>query len=364
MKKKLTAIINEALTGKATTHSYTIEEVNWICDQVQPLLLQDPCLIEIPAPVCICGDIHGQMTDLIRTMKIGGTPPDHCWLFLGDYVDRGLYSLEVLCFLFALKIKYPSKIYLLRGNHENKELNQVFGFYAECQSKVDLDTFNHITNVFEYLPFAAIVENSYLCIHGGLSPDFHSIQQIRMIDRPIATPSFGLLADLLWSDPDPNITDFAESPRGNTVIWGTEAVDRFLSSNDLLGIIRAHQMVPSGYDYPFGRDRQIFTIFSAPNYNQDVHNKGAFLIVEGPNQVSVKIINPVTSSSYTPVQGLTLLSKPPPKNPIKNHKPESDFSLPKAKSLKSPSKLTATPYGYYKKTRTVSSEGSSLKKHV
>ena len=281
------------LTANNSFHKFSIEDVASICDQVQPIFEKESSLLEIQHPICICGDIHGQLNDLHRLLRTGGIPPKVKWLFLGDYVDRGENSLEVICFLFCLKIVYPNSVFLLRGNHENPEINRVFGFYSECQKKVDLDSWNRICKVFEYLPFAAVIDNVYFCVHGGLSPDLKTLDQIQKIRRPIQTPAFGLLADLLWSDPDPKIDEYNESPRKNTFVWGKVAAKRFLEENKLLGMFRAHQMVPAGYDYPFGVSLKIFTIFSAPDYDKEVHNNGAFLIVERPNHVDVKILHPV-----------------------------------------------------------------------
>lgn len=283
-------IINEYLTKDATTHQYSISEVNFLCDLAKPLLLNDSSLLEISVPVSICGDIHGQIDDLIRIIKLGKCPPTTKWLFLGDYVDRGKYSLDVICFLLALKIQFPSHVFLLRGNHEHPAINKLFGFYEECIEKVDLDTWNHITDIFQCLPFAALIENSYFCVHGGISPFLDSVSQIQGIQRPIESPLLGLIADLLWSDPDKNIHEFADSPRGNSFIWGIDSAERFIKNNNLLGIIRAHQMVPSGYDYPFGTSSNVVTIFSAPDYNKEIHNNGAFLTISGIQQIKIEVI--------------------------------------------------------------------------
>lgn len=188
------------------------------------------------------GDIHGQYQDLLRLFEYGGYPPSANYLFLGDYVDRGKQSLETICLLLAYKIRYPSKIYLLRGNHEDAKINRIYGFYDECKRRFNVRLWKVFTDCFNCLPVAALIDEKILCMHGGLSPDLDNLNQIREIQRPTEIPDSGLLCDLLWSDPDQKIEGWADSDRGISCTFGADKVAEFLDKNDLDLICRGHQV--------------------------------------------------------------------------------------------------------------------------
>merc|ERR1711971_392035 len=184
------------------TVQMTEAEVRGLCLKSRELFLQQPILLELEAPLKICGDIHGQYTDLLRLFEYGGFPPEANYLFRGDYVDRGKQSLETICLLLAYKIKYPENFFLLRGNHECASINRIYGFYDECKRRYNIKLWKTFTDCFNCLPVAAIVDEKIFCCHGGLSPDLQSMEQIRRIMRPTDIPDQGLLCDMLWSDPD------------------------------------------------------------------------------------------------------------------------------------------------------------------
>ena len=177
-------------------------EIKEICNRVKPILLSQPMLLELEAPLKICGDVHGQYTDLLRLFEYGGFPPDSNYLFLGDYVDRGKQSLEVICILLCYKIQYPNNFFLLRGNHESAGINRIYGFYDECKRRYSIKLWKVFSDVFNCLPVSALVDEKILCMHGGLSPEISSLQQIADLNRPSDVPDVGLMCDLLWSDPD------------------------------------------------------------------------------------------------------------------------------------------------------------------
>ncbi len=124
------------------------------------------------------------------------------YLFLGDYVDRGKQSIEVVSLLFAYKIKYPENFFILRGNHECAGINRIYGFYDECRRRYSVKVWKQFCNTFNCLPCTAIIDDKIICMHGGLSPQLSSVDQIQNISRPCEVPDTGLLCDLLWSDPD------------------------------------------------------------------------------------------------------------------------------------------------------------------
>ena len=181
-------------------------EIKLLCNRVRPILMSQPMLIELEAPLKICGDVHGQYTDLLRLFEYGGFPPVSNYLFLGDYVDRGKQSLETICLMLAYKIQYPENFFILRGNHESAGINRIYGFYDECKRRYTIKLWKIFSDVFNCLPVSALVDEKILCMHGGLSPELSSLQQIADIKRPCDVPDMGLMCDILWSDPDPQIT--------------------------------------------------------------------------------------------------------------------------------------------------------------
>ena len=203
-------------------------DLDLLCREGIQALQKDPTLLDIEAPLCVCGDLHGQFYDLLQFMKRGGSPPETKYLFLGDYVDRGHNSIETFSYLLALKVKYPKSIYLLRGNHETAEISQMYGFYDECVQRYDAKMWDRFTEVFGYLPLAAVISKRIFCVHGGLSQHLGSVNDIAKQRRPVQIPEQGLLADLLWADPSKEHQGYAESERGTSYTYGEDVVDDFL----------------------------------------------------------------------------------------------------------------------------------------
>ena len=267
------------------------EEIKFLIDKSYQIIKEQKMLVELEAPLHVCGDIHGQYYDLLRIFEHCGYPGEYNYLFLGDYVDRGKQSLETVCLLLCYKIKYPEKVTLLRGNHESSVTNRIYGFYDECKRRYNIRLWKAFTDLFNYLPVAALIDDKILCMHGGLSPDLKNIQSIQDISRPTDIPDQGLLCDLLWSDPDKEAVDYDENDRGVSVIFGEKVVTDFNKKNDLDLIIRAHQVVDEGYE--FFANRQLITIFSAPNYCGEFDNSAGIMIIDDSLTCSLKVLRPV-----------------------------------------------------------------------
>ena len=243
-----------------------IEEnsVKKLCQMAVEILVEESNVQNISSPVTICGDIHGQFYDLKELFSVGGECPDTNYLFMGDFVDRGFYSVETFLLLLALKVRYPDRMFLIRGNHECRQITQVYGFYDECLRKYgSVNVWRYCTDVFDYLSLSAMIDGRALCVHGGLSPNITTIDEIRAIDRKREVPHEGPMCDLLWSDPE-DIKGWGLSPRGAGYLFGDDACKSFNEKNALKLICRAHQLVMEGYKWMF--EKELVTVWSAPNY--------------------------------------------------------------------------------------------------
>jgi serine/threonine-protein phosphatase PP1 catalytic subunit len=257
-------LLDAAYAGKVTkTVSLKNAEIFAICSAAREVFLSQPALLELSAPVKIVGDIHGQYTDLIRMFEMCGFPPNSNYLFLGDYVDRGKQSLETILLLLCYKLKFPENFFLLRGNHECANVTRVYGFYDECKRRCNIKVWKAFVDTFNTLPIAAIVAQKIFCVHGGLSPSLSHMDDIRQIARPTDVPDYGLLNDLLWSDPADMENDWESNERGVSYCFGKKVIMEFLQRHDFDLVCRAHMVVEDGYE--FFNDRVLVTVFSAPN---------------------------------------------------------------------------------------------------
>ncbi|RDA87628.1 hypothetical protein CP532_3807 [Ophiocordyceps camponoti-leonardi (nom. inval.)] len=279
----------------------TEEQALWILQQGTELLRAEPNLLEMDAPITVCGDVHGQYYDLMKLFEVGGDPAETRYLFLGDYVDRGYFSIECVLYLWSLKIHYPKTLWLLRGNHECRHLTDYFTFKLECKHKYSEVVYDACMESFCSLPLAAVMNKQFLCIHGGLSPELHTLDDLRNIDRFREPPTQGLMCDILWADP---LEDFGQEKtseyflhnnvRGCSWFFSYPAACAFLEKNSLLSIIRAHEAQDAGYRM-YRKTRttgfpSVMTIFSAPNYLDVYNNKAAVLKYEN-NVMNIRQFN-------------------------------------------------------------------------
>ncbi|KAI9267971.1 serine/threonine-protein phosphatase 2B catalytic subunit A1 [Phascolomyces articulosus] len=303
------------------------EQAIYIINKGTEILRQEPNLLHLPAPITgktctsctllvvlimkkcnhnkkkcvshnesyffliVCGDIHGQYYDLMKLFEIGGDPASTRFLFLGDYVDRGYFSIECVLYLWALKIWYPKSFFLLRGNHECRHLTDYFTFKIECEHKYTNRVYDACMESFCALPLAAVMNKQFLCVHGGLSPELHVLDDFKNINRFCEPPTHGLMCDLLWADPMENFGQentrdhFVHNHvRGCSYFYSYAATCAFLERNSLLSVIRAHEAQDAGYRmYRKSKTTSfpaVITIFSAPNYLDVYNNKAAVLKYE------------------------------------------------------------------------------------
>jgi protein phosphatase len=243
-----------------------------------------PIVVRISTEVCIVGDIHGNLHDLVRIIRSHGLA--ECYLFLGDYVDRGPFSLEVMLLLLTLTLKYPDRFFLLRGNHETPIIAGSYGFRADHLTTYPESLFDSFCDVFAWLPLVAIVQDAYFCVHGGICPSLSSISSIEQLSRPIHDDSQDLtVRNLLWADPTDSPVKFAESHRGETIDYGARGVRQFLQTNSLAGIIRGHQCVDGVLRC---RGMPVWTVFSASNYTPGVTNRSGVLIVGDDRGIQIQ----------------------------------------------------------------------------
>ncbi|KAM7534411.1 hypothetical protein Aperf_G00000112067 [Anoplocephala perfoliata] len=272
-----------------------------IIEETAAIFKSENNLIELEAPITVCGDIHGQYYDLMKLLEVGGDPSATQYLFMGDYVDRGCFSMECILYLFALKMTYPLTFFLLRGNHECRHLTEYFTFRQECRMKYTDAVYDACMEAFDCLPLAALINQQFLCVHGGLSPEIHTLNDIKKMDRFREPPTHGPLCDILWSDPtedfgqERNNSHFSQnSVRGCSFFYSYAAVCAFLQANNLLCLIRAHEAQDAGYRM-YRKNQQtgfpaLITIFSAPNYLDVYNNKAAILKYEN-NVMNIRQFN-------------------------------------------------------------------------
>ncbi|KAJ3287813.1 Serine/threonine-protein phosphatase 5 [Borealophlyctis nickersoniae] len=272
--------------------------------QAKAIFEAQPPIVDITIPadgkITVCGDIHGQFYDLLHVFDLNGLPsPTNLYLWNGDFVDRGSFSIECILTLFTFKCLYPNAVYLSRGNHETDDMNKVYGFEGECKAKYSDATFKLFSEIFNAIPLGNLIQEKILVAHGGLfSRDDVTMDELRKLDRFKQPGSEGLMCELLWSDPQPE-PGRSPSKRGVGIQFGPDVTEKFLKNNNLDLIIRSHEVKQEGYVSDHGG--KCITIFSAPNYCDSVGNKGAYIHITPDRKLK---FNQFTAVPHPPVRAM------------------------------------------------------------
>lgn len=281
-------------------------EAKRLCERARSIISEEHNIQCLSTPVTVVGDLHGQYDDFRKLLQLVGIPgacaPPHNvkLVFLGDFVDRGSQSVETILTLLALKVCFPDRVTLIRGNHESREITKIYGFYDECLRKYgNANVWNYCSNVFDVLSLGALIDGGVLCVHGGLSPSIVCLDQIQGLDRKKDVPQHGPMVDLLWSDPCDQ-DGWTVSPRGAGFLFGEDVVQQFNRVNALSKIVRAHQLVNEGYQKMF--HDTLVTVWSAPNYCHRCDNLAALMTLHPEGYSTFKTFrsgsNPVWKSSH------------------------------------------------------------------
>ncbi|CAB3404022.1 unnamed protein product [Caenorhabditis bovis] len=296
-------ILNLGSTGTSFSSTVAISEILRLLELARPIFMTQGAMVEIEAPVKICGDVHGQYSDVLRLFDRGGFPPIVNYLFLGDYVDRGSQSLEVVTLFIAYKLKFPGNFFLLRGNHECGAINRVYGFLEEITRRYGPKNGMNLWNIFQMtfacMPYTSLVSGRILCMHGGISKRMKSLEQLRKLPRPVLDiPNPSIEIDILWSDPDECVNGFEDNTRGVGQVFGVDALREVMTRLDVDLIARAHQVVQDGYE--FFANKKLVTIFSAPHYCGSFNNAAAMMNVDKNLTCSFQIMRPISKSMKNP----------------------------------------------------------------
>ena len=291
----LDAIIGKLLSARDEKPGKLVnlseEEIIFLINKSISIIKNESVLIELEAPIKVVGDIHGQYYDLLRIFESFGYPDKSNYLFLGNYIDFGKQGIESICLLLCYKIKYPNKITLLRGNHESSTTNRIYGFYDECKNRYSKRLWKIFSDLFNYLPFAAVIDQKIFCVHGGLSPELNKIEDVKKIFRPTEIPDNGLICDLLNSDPDSEVIEYGENDKGISVVFGEKIVKDFLRNNDLDLIVRGNQVCNNGYE--FFAQKGLITVFSAPVFKGEYNNASGILKIDENLTCSMHVLRPL-----------------------------------------------------------------------
>jgi protein phosphatase len=285
-------VLVSRMTGKARYHRPISEAtVVRLCQAMKSVLEDEPIVLRIPSDLAIVGDIHGNINDLLRIFERLHYPPAMRYLFLGDYIDRGLFGTKVLLLLFSFKVKYLDRVFMLRGNHETETLSRFYGFHKELISKYTDAVDRQIVGIFRELPLCAGVGERVFCVHGGISPRVRGVEELESLPKPDDCCSPGVFTGTVWSDPSSRVANFAPNTRGCRFAFGGSALSAFLGFNNFNLLVRSHEMCDDGIAWPFAGDEhnveRCLTVFSTSDY-RDRGNRAPALYIAADMLVNVE----------------------------------------------------------------------------
>ncbi|EAY04669.1 Ser/Thr protein phosphatase, putative [Trichomonas vaginalis G3] len=291
-------IISNVMDPKHT-HCANHDTLLDILIEAEKLFETEPSFIEVSGKFIVIGDIHGNIDILLRIFTKNGYPDKTRYIFLGDYVDRGENSIEVISILFAFKVLFPENIYLIRGNHESRSMTEYYGFKDECDRYANEAIYNATMNAFDNLPIGIILNNEVLCVHGGIPRNINSREELYAIAKTDGEPNPGPVTDILWSDPNDDENVKGQCVRGAGFVYGQCDVKNFLNNLKLSLICRSHEQCMNGYDFPF-ESQCLITIFSSADYC-GTHNSAGILKFLDSNisNVSLNFFKPHSQRKYT-----------------------------------------------------------------
>lgn len=266
-------------------------DVKLIFESALELIKKSGPLVKIQSPCIIIGDLHGHFLEIVRYIQKFGLPIDKTFVFLGDIIDRGEFSIETISFIFLLKCLYPNNVVIIRGNHEFHSIFTHCGFFNDILSHpIEHLAFTILSRTLSFLPLAGLIDSKFLCMHGGIGPNI-SLDSIAKIELPAETFEDPIINCLVWSDPDQIISGFKKSPRGQGVLFGEDVLTEFLKSNNLQAIIRAHEVQYDGVATLF--DGKVYSVYSASNYCGNVDNFGGCLSINPSGEVTIDKFPPL-----------------------------------------------------------------------
>ena len=249
-----------------------------LCDSATKVFQDEPILLIVNVDVVVVGDLHGHILDLFRILNKIGEPPEKNYLFLGDFVDRGEFSTETITLILVLKVLFPENVFIIRGNHEFPEMFTRCGFSNELEMIYENQNIkSSFQKCFSYMPLAALVHDSILCVHGGIGPSFNTLGQITNLKRPIFGYEDEVLMSIVWSDPSTQTDTYLPSSRGSGFFFGEEALSQFLRSQVLDFLVRGHECINDGVEYQL--NGKMATVFSASNYCGMLGNQAGVLML-------------------------------------------------------------------------------------
>ena len=278
--------------GSVTFPLLSSDSLTSFLEFIVTIFSKEPNILRLNGPLIVVGDLHGHILDLFRIFHLYGYPDTTKYLFLGDLIDRGEFSLETVLFILLAKFLYPDNVYIIRGNHEFPSMGQKFGFMDEILDVYpNTNIFSNFMNVFSHFPIGAMINNEILCIHAGLGPSITSISSIENVPKPLTYFDTPTESAILWSDPSDNVKGYVKSTRGLGYMYGSDVIKEFLKNNKLRCLIRGHECCDSGVQRHF--DKSVITVFSASNYCGTTSNPSGVLLINEKCDIVPRVSVPI-----------------------------------------------------------------------